>query len=198
MPQFLPVYNFSLGFHGAMPASLKGLMLLKDSIPNECPWLYVEHGMKNFMSIGMAIAMGGHIRIGFEDSIFLDTGRVCAKVIALFPFQTEPEHWHPSVGADPGKEETIRVVSGTVYFYISGEDNNKLGFIPEGRDEYYTARHEIILKPGDQITLEPGTRHWFQAGDMGAVMDTFSTCARDALDLFTNFNIARTTLIVEN
>lgn len=31
------------------------------------------------------------------------TERVSAKVLVLFPRQTEPEHWHPPVGTDPGK-----------------------------------------------------------------------------------------------
>jgi 3-keto-5-aminohexanoate cleavage enzyme len=65
-------YNFSLGFPGAMPANTKNLMLLIDQIPTNSPWLYVEHGMKNFLSIARAISLGGHIRVGFEDSIYLD------------------------------------------------------------------------------------------------------------------------------
>ncbi len=65
-------YNFSLGFPGALPATLKNLILLVDSIPKESPWLYVEHGIKNFMPIARAIAMGGHIRVGFEDSVWLN------------------------------------------------------------------------------------------------------------------------------
>lgn len=126
---------------------------------------------------------------------FFNTERVSAKVLALFPCQTEPEHWHTAVGEDPGKEETIRMVSGTVYFYIPGPDSVKEGFVPEGKEAYYTVRQEVILKPGDQITLTPGTKHWFQAGAEGAVMYTFSSCARCALDPFTDPNIVRVTKI---
>ena len=134
---------------------------------------------------------------GAQILTLVNTERISAKVIALFPNQTEPEHWHQPVGEDPGKEETIRVVEGTVYFYIPGEENIRKGFIPEGKEIYYKMRYEMILKSGDQITLKPGTKHWFQAGNEGAVMYTFSTRARDELDRFTDPNIVRMTKIVD-
>lgn len=103
----------------------------------------------------------------------------------------------PPVGDDPGKEETIRVVSGTLNFYIPGEDTLREDFLVEGKAPVYTVRHERVMGPGEQITLAPGVRHWFQARAEGAVMFSFSTVARDALDRFTDKNIVRVTRIVE-
>jgi D-lyxose ketol-isomerase len=56
-------------------------------------------------------------------------------------------------------------------------------------------RHELILKPGEQITLGPGMKHWFQAADKGGVMYSFSSVAHDVLDGFTNPDIKRVTEI---
>jgi len=134
---------------------------------------------------------------GAQILTLFSTERVSAKVIALFSNQTEPEHWHTSIGQDPGKEETIRVVNGTVYFYIPGEDTLHYGFIPDNKDDVYTVRHEIEMESGDQLTLEPGIKHWFQAGAEGAVMYSFSSAARDALDPFTDRKIVRVTKIVD-
>lgn len=134
---------------------------------------------------------------GAQILTFVATDRIAAKVVALFPNQTLPEHWHPPVGGDPGKEETVRVVWGTLRLYIPGSENIREGFIPDGKENVYTARHELVLKPGDQMTLEPGTKHWFQAGDEGAVLYSFSTVARDVLDCFTDPNIERVTRIQE-
>ena len=134
---------------------------------------------------------------GVQVLTLLQTGRISVKVLVLMPNQTEPEHWHPPVGDDPGKEETIRVVSGTVFFYVQGEDTLKHGFLVKGKEEYYTLRHEIILKPGDQITFQPGEKHWFQARDEGAVLFTFSSVARDAMDRFTDPDIVRTVRIAD-
>lgn len=134
---------------------------------------------------------------GVQVLTLVQTERISVKVLAMLPNQTEPEHWHPPVGDDPGKEETIRVVSGTVHFYIQGDDTFKHGFLVKGKEKYYTLRHEIILKPGDQITFQPGEKHWFQARDEGAVMYSFSSVARDALDQFTDPNIVRTVKVVD-
>jgi D-lyxose ketol-isomerase len=134
---------------------------------------------------------------GVQVFTMVNTERIAAKILVLFPNQTEPEHWHPKVGDDPGKEETVRIIAGTVYFYIPGEDTKKYGFIPEGKDAVYTCRHELVMKPGDQITLPPQTKHWFQTDDFGAVMYSFSTTVRDASDGFTDPHINRTTKIMD-
>jgi D-lyxose ketol-isomerase len=134
---------------------------------------------------------------GVQVLTMVQTDRISVKVLAMLPNQTEPEHWHPPVGKDPGKEETIRVVSGTVYFYVQGENTFKQGFLVKGKEKRYTLMHEIILRPGDQITLQPGEKHWFQAREDGAVMYSFSSVARDALDQFTDPKIVRTVKVVD-
>jgi D-lyxose ketol-isomerase len=135
---------------------------------------------------------------GVQVLTLVQTERISVKVLALFPYQTEPEHWHPPVGDDPGKEETIRVIAGTVYFYVPGEDTFKEGFIVEGKADCYTMRKEIVMKSCDQLTLAPGEKHWFQARKEGAVMYSFSTIARDALDQFTDPGIERITKLVDD
>lgn len=134
---------------------------------------------------------------GAQILTFLETDRVAFKIIALFPKQTMPEHWHPPVGDDPGKEETIRAINGTLFFYVPGEETIREGFIPEGKEAYYTVRHELVMNPGDQITVEPGKVHWFQSGIEGAVLYSISSTARDILDRFTDPEIVRETVIVE-
>ncbi len=134
---------------------------------------------------------------GAQILTWVATERMAAKIIALTAGQTLPEHWHPRVGDDPGKEETIRVATGTLYFCTAGEPNLRHALIPEGKDKYYTVRREIVMKAGDQITLPPGAKHWFQAGPQGAVAYSFSTVARDVLDGFTDPAIERITKIQE-
>jgi D-lyxose ketol-isomerase len=126
------------------------------------------------------------------------TGRISAKVLVMLPNQTEPEHWHPPVGADPGKEETIRVISGTLIFYIPGEDTLRAGWVPAGKEHCYTCRHEIVMGPCDQLTLPPNTKHWFQAPASGAVFYSFSTCVRDGLDCFSDPAVVRQTRVEDS
>ena len=123
---------------------------------------------------------------------YVNTTRVCAKELVLLPRQTCPEHRHPSIGIEPGKEETFRCRYGEVYLYVSGIPAvNPHAAPPQGREVYYTAWHEIVLKPGQQYTLQPDTLHWFQAGPEGAVVSEFSTTSRDGADIFTDGGIIR-------
>src|SRR5437899_3040952 len=45
-------------------------------------------------------------RTGLGVLVYVNTERCCAKELAMWPRQTCPEHRHPPVGSDPGKEET--------------------------------------------------------------------------------------------
>ena len=123
------------------------------------------------------------------------TDRIAAKLIVLFPHQTLPEHRHPPVGADPGKEETVRAFWGQLYIYIEGPDTIKRGRIPPRQENVYSSRNEVSLAPGEQYYFEPGRKHWFQAGEEGAVLVSFSSVARDGLDEFSDPRITRATRV---
>ena len=131
-------------------------------------------------------------RTGLELVTYLNTQRCCAKELVLFPRQTCPEHRHPMVQGEPGKEETFRCRWGSVSLYVPGEPaKNPAGKPPEGDEAYYTAYHEVRLLPGEQYTLKPDTLHWFQGGPEGAVVSEFSTTSRDEADVFTDPRIRR-------
>src|SRR5437764_10149192 len=88
---------------------------------------------------------------GLELVVYVNTERVCAKELVLFPRQTCPEHRHPPIGTQPGKEETFRCRWGTVYLSIEGEATAKsVAQLPVGRESTYTVRHEVVLQPGQQ------------------------------------------------
>ena len=110
--------------------------------------------------------------IGLQLVVYVNTERVCAKELVMFPRQTCPEHRHPPVGDDPGKEETFRCRTGSVLLWVDG-------------------RGETTLRPGDQFTIPPDTLHWFRAGDEGAIVSEFSTRSRDETDVFTDPRIVR-------
>jgi D-lyxose ketol-isomerase len=111
-------------------------------------------------------------RWGLQIFVYVNTERVCAKELVLFPSQACPEHRHPPVGGEPGKEETFRVRRGSVRLWVDGDG-------------------EVVLGPGEQHTLPPDTLHWFQAGDEGAIVSEFSTRSRDESDVFTDPRVVR-------
>jgi D-lyxose ketol-isomerase len=131
-------------------------------------------------------------RTGLEIITYVNTDRVCAKELVMLPHQTCPEHWHPTVGSRLGKEETFRCRWGKVYLYVTGLTTaNPACHPPEGSEAYYTVGREVRLKPGEQYTLLPDTKHWFQAGPEGAIVSEFSTRSTDDQDIFTDPRITR-------
>jgi len=69
-------------------------------------------------------------KTGLEILTYVNTERACAKELIMFPHQTCPEHWHPTVGSKLGKEETFRCRWGTVYLYVPGSEAAPLSAIP--------------------------------------------------------------------
>lgn len=131
-------------------------------------------------------------RTGLEIVVYVNTDRYCAKELVLFPRQTCPQHRHPPVGGDPGKEETFRCRWGLVWLYVEGEPATEIqAYVPAGSEGQYTVFHEIILRPGEQYTIPPNTLHWFQAADEGAIVSEFSSTSRDEYDVFTDPRIVR-------
>ena len=139
------------------------------------------------------LGLGDFYRIGISIIIYINTKKVCAKEMALTPDQICPQHRHPDIAGETGKEETFRCRWGEVYLYIPGpETKNRMGKIPKKYKNRFSVFHEILLKPGDQYTLKPNTWHWFQAGPKGAVLSEFSTHSYDAGDIFYDKKIKRT------
>src|SRR3970040_790463 len=58
---------------------------------------------------------------GLEIVVYVNTERVCAKELVLFPRQTCPEHRHPPSVKPPGKEEPCPCRGAVVYLYTEGE-----------------------------------------------------------------------------
>jgi D-lyxose ketol-isomerase len=119
-----------------------------------------DFGLGRFEEIGLALV------------VYENNDRYCAKELVLLPDQLCPEHRHPPVGDDPGKQETFRCRTGVVTLWVDGHG-------------------ELTLRPGDQFTIPPDTLHWFRAGGEGAVVSEFSSRSRDESDVFTDPQIVR-------
>ncbi|MGH2464651.1 MAG: D-lyxose/D-mannose family sugar isomerase [Candidatus Limnocylindrales bacterium] len=134
--------------------------------------------------------------IGLQVVVYVNTERVCAKELVLFPHQTCAEHRHPPYSGSPGKEETFRLRAGRVYLHVEGVPTANPKARPARAERgVYTAAREIELEPGGQFTVPPDTRHWFQAGPEGAIVSEFSTQSRDDLDVFTDPEVSRATVV---
>jgi len=71
-------FNFVLGVPGCASASVENLVWMANRIPADATWTATGIGRHEFPLAVHAIAMGGHVRVGFEDNLYLSRG-VLAK-----------------------------------------------------------------------------------------------------------------------
>lgn len=67
-------FNFMLGVKGGINASVRDLTFLVQSIPEDSTFSVGAIGRFEFPMITVAMITGGHIRVGFEDNIYLSKG----------------------------------------------------------------------------------------------------------------------------
>lgn len=69
-------FDFVLGVQ--MTATIRDLVIMATSIPADSTWTATGIGKNCWNIVAGTIAMGGHVRVGFEDNVYLEKG-VLAK-----------------------------------------------------------------------------------------------------------------------
>lgn len=75
-------FDFVLGVPGAMPGTPEALMYLRAQLaqlPEGCTWTVAGIGAAQLTLGAMAVALGGHVRVGFEDNIFFRKGELATS-----------------------------------------------------------------------------------------------------------------------
>jgi 3-keto-5-aminohexanoate cleavage enzyme len=76
-PNIVPdphAYGLVMGVRGGIPATVKNLVYMVDALPDDCIWQVIATG-RNQIPLGAAgVIMGGGMRVGFEDNIYLRRG----------------------------------------------------------------------------------------------------------------------------
>jgi 3-keto-5-aminohexanoate cleavage enzyme len=70
-----PLYfQFVMGVLGQIPATVDNLIHMIRCIPQGAPWSVCAVGLKEWPMITAGIILGGNVRVGFEDNIYLAKG----------------------------------------------------------------------------------------------------------------------------
>lgn len=69
-----PYFQLVLGVLGQIPATIDNLIHMAKCVPEGSPWSVCAVGLQEFPMTTMSILMGGHVRVGFEDNIYLAEG----------------------------------------------------------------------------------------------------------------------------
>jgi len=67
-------FNFVMGVNGGISASIRDFTFLRGSIPAGSTYTVTGIGRHEFPMATLAIIEGGHVRVGFEDNVFISKG----------------------------------------------------------------------------------------------------------------------------
>lgn len=72
-------FDLVLGVPGAMAGTPRNLLFLVESLPSGASWTVAGTGRTELPLALMAILMGGHVRVGFEDNVYYRKGELATS-----------------------------------------------------------------------------------------------------------------------
>jgi 3-keto-5-aminohexanoate cleavage enzyme len=69
-------FSFVLGVNGGMSGEERDFLFLKDSIPKDATYSVAGIGKYEFSLAELSIKHGGHVRVGLEDNLYIEKGKL--------------------------------------------------------------------------------------------------------------------------
>jgi uncharacterized protein (DUF849 family) len=66
-----PLFQLCLGIPWGIEATLENLVYMRNNIPKDALWYAFSTGSNHFRMAAASMIMGGHVRVGFEDNIYI-------------------------------------------------------------------------------------------------------------------------------
>jgi uncharacterized protein (DUF849 family) len=78
-----PLFQVVLGIRNGFPATPETLMYARSLLPADATWAAMGIGRMEFPIVAQACLLGGHVRVGLEDNLYLDKGVLAPSNAAL-------------------------------------------------------------------------------------------------------------------
>jgi uncharacterized protein (DUF849 family) len=78
-----PLFQLCLGIPWTAPASPTGMLAMARELPNDAQWAAFGISGQEFPMVAQAVLLGGHVRVGLEDNIYIRRGVLAAGNAAL-------------------------------------------------------------------------------------------------------------------
>ncbi|MBW1697172.1 MAG: 3-keto-5-aminohexanoate cleavage protein [Deltaproteobacteria bacterium] len=69
-----PLFQLCMGVSWGIPASAKNMILMKEALPSGAVWAAFGVGASCFPMVAQSVLLGGHIRVGMEDNLYIKKG----------------------------------------------------------------------------------------------------------------------------
>ena len=77
------LYTFVMGVRYALPFSPEAVAFARSLLPAGAQWSAFAIGRQAFQAVAQSFLMGGNVRIGLEDTVYLDRGVLAPNNAAL-------------------------------------------------------------------------------------------------------------------
>ena len=77
------IYQFVLGVPWGAPASPEAMLMLRNMLPQGAVWAGFGIGGAEFPMVAQAVLLGGHVRVGLEDNLYIERGVFAPSNAAL-------------------------------------------------------------------------------------------------------------------
>jgi uncharacterized protein (DUF849 family) len=77
------MFQICLGISWGQPATSEAMSYMRSLLPPSSPWFAFGISLHQFPMAAQAVLLGGHPRVGLEDNIYLDKGRLAPSNAAL-------------------------------------------------------------------------------------------------------------------
>jgi uncharacterized protein (DUF849 family) len=68
------LFQLCLGIRYGAPATPEAMKAMRDALPSGCPWSAFGLGRMQMPMVAQAVLLGGNVRVGLEDNLFLEKG----------------------------------------------------------------------------------------------------------------------------
>jgi 3-dehydrocarnitine:acetyl-CoA trimethylamine transferase len=77
------MFQICLGIAWAQPATPEAMSYMRSLLPASSPWFAFGISLHQFPMVAQAVLLGGHPRVGLEDNIYLEKGKLAPSNAAL-------------------------------------------------------------------------------------------------------------------
>ena len=77
------MFQICLGIAWGQPATPEAMAYMRNLLPAASPWFAFGISLHQFPMVAQAVLLGGHVRVGLEDNLYLEKGKLAPSNAAL-------------------------------------------------------------------------------------------------------------------